>query len=128
MHEQDESPKIILIVDDDKDIRDLVKAFLVQQGKVQLLEAANGLEAVDQLLKNKVDLMILDLHMPHMNGLEVTSFVNGNPEIKDLIIVMFTSVNDRQTRQKAMAQGVNYYINKPFNPIDFKDLIENLLV
>ena len=119
--------KTVLIVDDDKEIRQIVRTFLGGRGPLRVLEAADGLEAVDLLLREAVDLVITDLHMPRMNGLELASFVRRNPATARTTIVMFTTDRDAYTRRKAMAQGVNFYINKPFNPKDFLRVVGGLL-
>ncbi|MBI3892501.1 MAG: response regulator, partial [Candidatus Wallbacteria bacterium] len=119
--------RTVLVADDDPHIRMLLRGFLSAKPGLRVLEAANGIAAVEVLLREKIDLLVLDLNMPGMNGLEVASVLRGNPATRDLRIVMFTTEGDAYTRRKAMAQGINYYVTKPFNPVDFDRILSGLL-
>jgi len=125
--ETETGQKTVLIVDDDKSIRGIVRGFLLQHPNLKLLEAADGIEAVGVLLNEKVDLLIVDLQMPRMNGLEVVGFARRHKESRAMTIVMFTTVKDVYNRSKAMAQGVDVYVNKPFDPLDFSRIVDALL-
>lgn len=117
----------ILVVDDDPDIRRLVLAFYESAEDRVVVEAADGLEAIERLLEGSFDLIVLDLHMPHLGGLEVTSFVRDDPRHRSTPIVLLTSEKDPVTRNKATARGVRVCLDKPFDPIVFREVVEGIL-
>ncbi len=117
----------VLVADDDSNIRLLLRTFLTGRPGLKVFEASSGIEAVEMLIREPAQLLVLDLHMPGMNGLEVASFVRANPATRGATIVMFTSEADIRTRRKAMLLGVDYYISKPFDPREFDRVLDGLL-
>ena len=105
----------ILIVDDSPTIRRMVKASLTPLG-VEFIEAASGLEAIEQLAIGAIQLMILDLNMPDMHGLEVLGFVRANQKFQQLPILVLTTRDDADSRSAAMQAGATTYLTKPFTP------------
>lgn len=105
----------ILIVDDSQTIRRMVKVALAPLG-LEALEAASGLEAIEQLAVAPVQLMILDLNMPDMHGLEVLGFVRAHQKFHHLPIVVLTTRDDGASRDAAMQAGATRYVTKPFQP------------
>ena len=79
-------------------------------------EASNGLEAVERLALGPVDLMILDLNMPDMHGLEVLEFVRGHHAYHDIPVIVLTTRGDEASRVGALAAGATHYLTKPFDP------------
>ncbi|MBI4862561.1 MAG: response regulator [Candidatus Riflebacteria bacterium] len=126
-NEREAGRRTVLVVDDDRDVRRIVKTFLGTQPHLEVLEASDGLEGIDVLLENPVDLLIVDLHMPRMNGLEMVAFVRNVARTCRLPVVMFTTAKDDYNRRKAMAQGVDFYVNKPFDPGQFAFIVKHLL-
>lgn len=119
--------QVVLLADDDENIRMILKDFLLNMGNIKILEASNGLQAVNLLLNEHVDVLILDLYMPKMNGLEVASVIQSNPELKSVSTVMFTTEQNSHTQKKARALGISYYLNKPLEPKTFNQLMRSLL-
>jgi two-component system, chemotaxis family, chemotaxis protein CheY len=107
--------KIILIVDDSPTIRRIVHAAF-SEAPITVIEAASGLEAIEQLSLKPVALMILDLNMPDMHGLEVLKFVRQHPTLAHLPIVILTTRGDDSSRRAAQASGATMYVTKPFEP------------
>lgn len=105
----------LLIVDDSQTIRRMVKVALAPLG-LETLEAASGLEAIEQLAVAPVQLMILDLNMPDMHGLEVLGFVRAHQKFHHLPIVVLTTRDDGGSRDAAMQAGATRYVTKPFQP------------
>ena len=105
-----------LVVDDSPTIRRMVVASLrgVCSGGFQ--EAATGLEALERLAVGPVALMILDLNMPDMHGLEVLRFVRGHHAFRHIPIVILTTRGDEASRTAVMAAGASLYLTKPFTP------------
>ena len=106
----------ILIVDDSPTIRKMVRASLRPLEPCDFVEAANGLEAIEQVALGPVALMILDLNMPDMHGLEVLKFVRSHHAYRGLPIVVLTTRADDATRAAVMGAGASVYLTKPFAP------------
>ncbi|HVY02663.1 MAG TPA: response regulator [Caulobacterales bacterium] len=104
----------VLIVDDQKSIRALVRGALQQLGCRQIAESGDGLEALDVLRTNPVHLIISDLNMPNLDGLGLLEAVRGKPEFKKIAFIMLTNRGDVELVRKAIALGVNNYLIKPF--------------
>ena len=102
----------ILIVDDQKMICELLKDVLTQQGHV--VDAVyNGLEAVDRVMKQSYDVVVIDRHMPEMTGIEAISLIRRNPRFKDLKIIICTSAAINGEIEEAFDAGANDYLIKP---------------
>ena len=107
----------ILVVDDSPTIRRMVRAALAAlPPPVEFLEAASGLEAIERLALGVVDLIVLDLNMPDMHGLEVIGFVRAHQKYRQVPILVLTTRSDDQSRQAALQAGANAYLTKPFAP------------
>jgi two-component system chemotaxis response regulator CheY len=107
--------KTILIVDDSPTIRRIVRAAF-REAPVAVVEAASGLEAIEQLSLTSVDLIVLDLNMPDMHGLEVLKFVRQHPAFARLPVVVLTTRGDDASRQAALQAGASAFMTKPFAP------------
>ena len=105
----------ILIVDDSPTIRRMVRASLTPMG-IEFIEAASGLEAIERLALGPIQLMVLDLNMPDMHGLEVLGFVRANQKFQQLPILVLTTRDDPSSRTAAMQAGATNYLTKPFTP------------
>ena len=105
----------ILIVDDSPTIRRMVRASLAPIG-VDFIEASSGLEAIERLALGPIQLMVLDLNMPDMHGLEVLGFVRANQKFQQLPILVLTTRDDPSSRTAAMQAGATNYLTKPFTP------------
>jgi two-component system chemotaxis response regulator CheY len=106
----------ILIVDDSATIRKMVRASLRPLETAEFVEAANGLEAIEQIAVGPVALMILDLNMPDMHGVDVLKFIRSHQASRDVPVVVLTTRGDDSSRETAMAAGATYYLTKPFVP------------
>ncbi|HEX6162359.1 MAG TPA: response regulator [Vicinamibacterales bacterium] len=103
----------ILIVDDSPTIRRMVKASLAPLG-AEFIEAGSGLEAIERLALGPIQLMVLDLNMPDMHGLEVLGFVRANQKFHQLPVLVLTTRNEPESRAAAMHAGATGYMTKPF--------------
>ncbi len=117
----------VLIVDDQKSIRSLVRSGLSQLGVVHIAEAADGVEAMKSLLVNPVHLIISDFNMPNMDGLDLLKAVRENPPTARTAFIMLTGRADRELVQRAVQLGVNNYLVKPFNVQVLKSKVEQVL-
>ena len=119
--------KKVLVVDDSATLRQMVKASLRAVGDVSFDDAANGLEAIERLVLAPVDLMVLDLNMPDMHGLEVVQFVRGQPRYRGLPIIVLTTRGDEASRSAALEAGASLYLTKPFEPASLAEQARRLL-
>jgi two-component system chemotaxis response regulator CheY len=106
----------VLVVDDSKVMREMVTACLRPNGDLTVSHAATGLEAIEQLSLRPYDLVVLDLNMPDIGGLEVIEFVRAQDRLRRLPILVVTTRGDDDTRAAALAAGATRYLTKPFSP------------
>lgn len=109
------SPKSILIVEDEKDIAQLVKHYLEKEG-FQTHLAKTGLEAQKLVASERPDMMILDLMLPEMDGLEVCKSIRSKPETAMLPIIMLTAKAEESDTIVGLELGADDYVTKPFSP------------
>ena len=111
--EQDMENLKILVADDESRMRKLVRDFLVKSGYT-VIEASNGSEAMDKFYEQKdIDLVILDVMMPQMDGWEVCKEIRMTSKVP---IIMLTARSDERDELKGFELGVDEYISKPFSP------------
>ncbi|MBU2600420.1 response regulator [bacterium] len=118
--------KKILIVEDDPDIIDILKVTL--EGKYKILEACNGIKAVNMVYEQNPDLVILDINLPEMNGYQVCRLLKEDKNYQSLPVLILTSKSQKRDRFWGMEAGADKYITKPFNPEEVLDCIEELLI
>ena len=105
-----------LVVDDSPTMRRMVMASLREVCRGEFAEAASGLEAIEQLALGPVDLMVLDLNMPDMHGIEVLRFVRGQAGLRSVPIIVLTTRGEDSSRAGALDAGASLYLTKPFTP------------
>lgn len=104
----------LLLVDDDTNIRLLARHGLMRAG-YQVLEAGNGLEALDLFERFRPDLMLVDVMMPELDGFETVAAIRNRPDGKAIPLVMLTGADDTESVNKAFMAGANDFIVKPIN-------------
>ena len=117
----------ILLVDDSPTIRKMVQASLAGLDDVAFTEASTGLEAIESLAISSVCLVVLDLNMPDMHGLDVLKFVRSHNHYKDLPVVVLTTRRDPTSRDAAMRAGASAYLTKPFTPSALATIVSEAL-
>ena len=117
----------ILIVDDSPTIRRMVRAALSLVDSATFVEASSGLEAIERLALHDIHLMVLDLNMPDMHGVEVLGFVRAQKKFSALPILVLTTRGDEASRNAAMAAGATAFMTKPFTPADLSARARDLL-
>ena len=108
--------KDVLVVDDSKVMRDMVVACLRGLPEARFTQAASGLEAIERLSLGHFHLVVLDLNMPDISGIEVLEFVRAQDSLKALPILVVTTRGDEISRTQAMAAGATLFMTKPFTP------------
>jgi CheY-like chemotaxis protein len=116
----------VLIVDDDAFSRATV-AKKVQQLRATTIEAEDGMQAFALLRQEPVDLAIIDLEMPVMNGHELLSCIRGAPRTKHLPVIVLTAADDRASLERALQCGATSLMIKPLNWAAFSSHIEHIL-
>jgi len=116
----------ILVVDDFKTMRKIIKNILTQLGFKNIIEADDGTTALELLKKQKVDLIISDWNMPKMNGLELLKSVRSDDNLKDIRFIMVTAEAQKESVIEAIKHGVNQYVVKPFTPETLKEKLEKV--
>jgi two-component system chemotaxis response regulator CheY len=114
----------VLIVDDQRSMRTLVRGCLVELGFKDIHECADGVEALQYLVTRPSHLVISDMHMPRLDGLALLRRVRETPELKTTAFIMLTSVGEVEQVKAAVALGVNNYLVKPFTLATLRRKIE----
>ncbi len=114
--------KRVLVVEDNMMNIMVMRQFLQKWGVITEI-ALNGREAISRLVETNFDAILMDIHMPEMNGIEATKIIRALPDErkKNIPIIALTAENELQFRQQVYEVGMNDYIFKPFNPDDFKE-------
>lgn len=119
-------PKI-LIADDEPSLRLLVKATLSSNKSFELIEASDGNEALLKSQTETPDLLLLDVMMPGLSGFEVCERLKNDPKTKKIVIIMLTAKGQQSDRDWALSVGTDYFLTKPFSPIELFNLIDKIL-
>jgi CheY-like chemotaxis protein len=118
-----ETPKTILICDDEPALRELVRASL--SDGYRFAEASDGLLAIELARELEPDIVILDLMLPRLGGLEVLAQLQTDEQLRDVPVLVITAWNE--TREDVLAAGAAEFVAKPFDPAELKAAIEELL-
>ena len=108
-------------------MRRMVVMSLGSLTNAKFAQAGSGLEAIEQLAIEPIDLMVLDLNMPDMHGMEVIVFVRGHQAYRNIPIVVLTTKGDEASQKEALGAGANDYLTKPFDPRHLSELVASLL-
>ncbi len=107
----------VLVVDDIASNRFIIITHLKKQNITNIVEAENGSEAIECLIKYKFDLVLLDVMMPEVNGYEVLKWMKKNKEFRHIPVIMITALDDMAITVKCIESGAEDYLSKPFNPV-----------
>lgn len=118
--------KSILTVDDSTSIRQLVR-FTLEQSGYHVIEASDGQEALGELKQNAVDLVLTDLNMPNVDGIELIRQIRADSGLKFLPIVMLTTESQEKKKQEGKAAGATAWIVKPFKPEQLVAVVKKIL-
>lgn len=118
----------IMIVDDSSAMRSLLVATLeTLEHQLNIVQAPNGFEALRMLPREQIDLVLTDINMPDINGLELLSFIRNNPIYRDLPVVVISTEGSRKDIEKGLALGANHYLVKPFSPEQLLETVKRFL-
>ena len=116
----------ILVADDEVPIVELVR-FTLEDDRVQVVEAFDGITALELAGAVRPDLVLLDVQMPHLNGIEVCRRLRQTPECARMRIVMLSAAAQDEDRARGMAAGADEYLTKPFSPLALLALVHSLV-
>ena len=108
---------VILVADDNEDNRYLLTHRLRRLGYETVLTAEDGVEVISMLSKQPVDLILLDVMMPRMNGHEVLQQIKSNPALREIRVIMISAVDEVESVVRGIELGADDYLSKPFNPV-----------
>jgi two-component system chemotaxis response regulator CheY len=118
----------ILIVEDSETMRSLLASSLEELSvPVKVTEAASGFEALRVLPREEFDLVITDINMPDINGLELVSFVRSNERYRSIPLVIVSTEGSERDRDRGLELGADAYLVKPFDPAALCQVVSDLL-
>jgi len=115
----------LLIADDEPAVRALVHATL-EGDDYQIIEAGDGVEALELVRAENPSLVLLDVMMPRLNGLDVCRSIKADPSTSDTMVVMLTAQARQRDRERGIAAGADVYFTKPFSPLALLNMVERV--
>jgi two-component system, chemotaxis family, chemotaxis protein CheY len=115
----------VLVAEDSPTMRFFVSFGLKQIKNINVLEANDGIQALNTLLKEKVDLVILDVNMPLMGGMDLLAKIRENPKLKEVPVVLATTENN--LREKGSQLGATAFLSKPIRVNDLHKIVKEIL-
>ena len=119
--------RTVLIADDESSIRLLVHAT-IESDDYRVVEAADGTGAWDMIQKVKPALVLLDIHMPGRNGLDVLRLIKADPTLVGTRVILLTSKAKESDIEAGLIAGADFYLTKPFSPLDLLTRVEEALL
>src|SRR5512135_3259471 len=117
----------ILIADDEPLQRLLIRETLAEDDSLTFVEVANGIQALDQVRRERPDLIILDVMMPKMDGFQVCRLIKADPVLQTIPIILVTALNKGTDRSSGMDAGADDFISKPFEEDQLLAVVRNAL-
>lgn len=124
--EETKTTNRVLIADDNEANRELLEAYLSGLDCVTEI-AVDGQETMEKAASFKPDLILLDVMMPKLSGFEVCEQIKGDPELKKIMILMVTALNELGDIERAVDAGTNDFLSKPVNRVELVKRVENML-
>ena len=122
------APATVLIVEDHPQNLELLEVYMEDLApEVTTLSAVNGVEALEMVEKHQPDLILLDIMIPKMSGFEVCRHLKGNPETRDILVVMITALNETGDIERATECGTDDYLTKPVGRQALANLVRTML-
>jgi chemosensory pili system protein ChpA (sensor histidine kinase/response regulator) len=120
------TPPTVMVVDDSLTVRKIVGRLMSREG-YQVIMAKDGVDAIEKLVDIVPDVMLLDIEMPRMDGLELARHVRADALLKDVPIIMITSRTAEKHRNYAIGIGVNHYLGKPYQEDELLRLVAGFM-
>jgi two-component system, chemotaxis family, chemotaxis protein CheY len=119
--------KNVLIVEDSKAIRSMIRVSLEEDGGYFAVEAGNGFEALKALPTRSFDLIITDINMPDINGLELIGYVKSNPTYRSIPLIIVSTEKSEEDKKRGMSLGAAGYVVKPFRKEHLLEMVMKVL-
>ena len=119
--------KSILIVEDSATTRALIRAVIEDMGDFNIVEAVSGFEALKLLPTQEFNLVITDINMPDINGLELISLIKNNPRYSNIPLIIVSTERSEEDKKRGMALGAMAYITKPFKANELQEVIKQAI-
>ncbi len=116
-----------LIVDDSTATRSLIKSLVEDIGDINVFEAPTGFEALKTLPRQPLDIIVVDINMPDINGLELINFIKTNNQYKNIPVVIVSTESSEEDRKKGMELGAFAYLTKPFKSNELQSVVKKAL-
>ena len=120
--------KSFLLVDDNASNITLVKALLEDDSFTNIFTASSAIEAYEQLEKQNIDIILMDIHMPEINGLEATQAIKSNSKYSHIPIIMVTAQDDDDSLKQSFELGATDFVRKPINKVELLARVNTILV
>lgn len=121
------STKTILIADDSAAMRAMLVSTIEVCGDYHIVEAGSGFEALRLLPREKVDLILTDINMPDINGLEFISYLRNNTNYVSIPVIIVSTESSQKDIDKGKSLGANEYLIKPFDPVYLQQVVAKYL-
>jgi two-component system chemotaxis response regulator CheY len=121
------SARYILIVEDSATTRALIRAVIDEMGDFTIVEAGSGFEALKLLPTQQFKLVITDVNMPDINGLELINFIKTNPQYTDIPLIIVSTERSEEDKKRGMALGAMAYVTKPFKAHELQEVIRQAI-
>jgi len=119
--------KSILIVEDSTTTRSLIRAVIEELGDFDIVEAPTGFDALKLLPTQDFDLVVTDINMPDINGLELINFVRSNQRYSNIPLIIVTTERSEEDKKRGMALGATAYVTKPFKAPELQDVVRKVM-
>jgi two-component system chemotaxis response regulator CheY len=119
--------KSALVIEDSAIMREIIVSSLSSFPEVNPVEVSNGFEALKILPHRSFDIILTDINMPDINGLELLSFLKNHPHYRNIPVVIISTERSETDRKRGIALGADDYLTKPFDPQDLHFVIRRLL-
>jgi two-component system chemotaxis response regulator CheY len=119
--------KNVLVVEDSKAIRSMIRVSLEEAGGFFAVEAGNGFEALKTLPTRRFDLIITDINMPDINGLELIGYVKSNPTYRDIPLIIVSTEKTEEDKKRGITLGAAGYVVKPFRKEELIGMVTKVL-
>lgn len=117
----------VLIVEDSPTMRQLIAFTMRRIPDAKVIEATDGVDALKKLSSESVDIVLCDINMPVMDGLKLISLIRGNPDLKDIPIVIITTEGAEEDRKRALRMGANDYLTKPIQTHQLVEVVRKYI-
>ena len=119
--------KKVLVVEDSITMRSLITSTLEEISGFTVIAVGNGFEALKTLPQQPIDLIITDINMPDINGLEIVKFVKNHPNFRTIPLMIVSTEQSDEDIRKGLSLGASAYVTKPFNPDELRKTVQDVL-